>query len=84
MNHPLLLPQRIGPILLAQDVSRYHAINFLIVSFFSIGLMIFISSGQTYILNEHLKIPASEQGSISGHLVFLTEMITLLFFLPTA
>lgn len=73
---------RIGPLHLAPGVLPRHGWSFLIAAFFTIGLMVFISIGQTYILNEHLKIPESVQGVISGNLVFLTEVVTLLLFLP--
>jgi MFS family permease len=73
---------RIGPIHLAPSVTPRHGWTFLVAAFFSIGLMIFISIGQTYILNEHLGVPESTQGTISGNLVFLTEIVTLLLFLP--
>lgn len=73
---------RIGPIQLAPGVLPRHGWSFLVAGFFSIGLMTFIAVGQTYILNEHLRIPESEQGGVSGNLVFLTEIITLLCFLP--
>lgn len=72
----------IGPIRLAPGVRLRHGRSFLVAAFFSIGLMIFMSIGQTYILNEHLRIPESMQGGISGNLVFLTELVTLLLFLP--
>jgi MFS family permease len=73
---------RIGPIYLAPSVLPRNGWTFLAAAFFSIGLMIFISIGQTYILNEHLGVPESTQGAISGNLVFLTEIVTLLLFLP--
>ncbi|MBK1645966.1 MFS transporter [Thiocapsa imhoffii] len=80
--HDLDRTYHIGPIALAPTVLPRHGWSFLVVAFFSIGLMIFISIGQTYILNEHLGVPEAVQGSVSGNLVFLTEMITLLLFLP--
>ncbi len=73
---------RIGPIHLAPTVTRLQGWTLLLGAFFSIGLMTFIAIGQTYILNEHLRIPTSEQGTISGDLVFWTEIITLAFFMP--
>ncbi|MBK1719094.1 MFS transporter [Thiocystis violacea] len=73
---------RIGPIHLAPTVTRWQAATLLFGAFFSIGLMTFIAIGQTYILNEHLKIPTSEQGTISGDLVFWTEIFALAFFMP--
>jgi len=73
---------RIGPIVLAPGILPRHGWSFLGVGFLSIGLMTFIAVGQTYILNEHLGIPESKQGGISGNLTFLTEVVTLLCFLP--
>ncbi|MBK1723477.1 MFS transporter [Thiocystis violacea] len=73
---------RIGPIHLAPSVTRLQGVTLLVGAFFSIGLMTFISIGQTYILNEHLGIPIGEQGTISGDLVFWTEIVTLTFFMP--
>ena len=72
----------IGPITLAPSVLPHHALTYLYAAFFSIGLVTFVSIGQAYILNEHLKIPTSQQGAISGDLVFWTEVVTLLFFIP--
>ncbi len=73
---------KIGPIELAPSIRPYHAWTFFYAAFFSIGLITFLSIGQTYILNVHLNIPVSEQGGISGDLVFLTELISLLLYIP--
>lgn len=73
---------RIGPIVLAPGVERRHGWSFLVAAFLSVGMMTFITVGQTYVLNEHLGVPESKQGAISGDLVFWTEIVTLLFFLP--
>ncbi len=75
-------PFKIGPIELAPSIQPYHAWTFFYAAFFSIGMITFLSIGQTYILNVHLGIPVSEQGAISGDLVFWTELVTLLFFIP--
>jgi MFS family permease len=73
---------RIGPVVLAAGVSRWNGYTFLLSAFLSIGLMTFITAGQTYILNAHLGVPESVQGTITGDLVFFTEIITLLLFIP--
>ncbi|WP_076790713.1 MFS transporter [Chlorobium sp. KB01] len=73
---------KLGPVTLAPSVLPHHAWTYLFAAFFSIGLVTFVSIGQAYILNEHLKIPTSRQGTISGNLVFWTEIVTLLFFVP--
>lgn len=73
---------RIGPVVLAAGISRWNGYTFLLSAFLSIGLMTFITAGQTYILNAHLGVPESVQGTITGDLVFFTEIITLLLFIP--
>jgi MFS family permease len=73
---------RLGPVVLAAGVSRWNGYTFLLSAFLSIGLMTFITAGQTYILNAHLGVPESVQGTITGDLVFFTEIITLLLFIP--
>jgi MFS family permease len=73
---------RLGPIHLAPSVTRLQAATLLFSAFFSIGLMTFIAVGQTYILNAHLGISTDVQGTISGDLVFWTEIITLALFIP--
>ncbi|NEX13162.1 MAG: MFS transporter [Prosthecochloris sp.] len=74
--------RKMGPIELDPSIQPYHALTFFYAAFFSIGMITFLSIGQTYILNIHLNIPVSEQGAISGDLVFWTEVVTLLFFIP--
>lgn len=73
---------RFGPLLLAPGILRRHAWSLLVAAFFSIGLVTFIAIGQTYVLNAHLKVPTAAQGSISGDLVFWTEIIALALFIP--
>jgi len=74
--------QKIGPVILAPSISRANGWTFLYAAFVSIGLLTFITVGQAYILNEHLKVPIDQQGQISGDLVFWTEIVALLLFVP--
>ena len=75
-------PYKIGPIELAPSIQPHHAWTFFYAAFFSIGMITFLSIGQTYILNVHLGIPEKEQGTISGNLIVWTELIALLLFIP--
>jgi len=75
-------PDKLGPIELAPSIKPANVYAFFFAAFFSIGMITFLSIGQTYILNVHLGIPVSEQGAISGDLVLWTEIITLLLFIP--
>lgn len=74
--------RRIGPVELAPSIEPKHALTFLVAAFFSISMITFVSIGQAYILNVHLGVPSSQQGTISGDLVFWTEIVTLLLFGP--
>lgn len=73
---------KLGPIELAPSIEPVHGWSFMVVSLFSISMITFVSIGQAYILNQHLGIPTSHQGTISGDLVFWTEIVTLLLFGP--
>ncbi len=75
-------PGRIGPVELAPSIRPKHGWNFLVIAFFSISMITFVSIGQAYILNQNLGIPPHLQGTISGDLVFWTEIVTLLLFGP--
>ncbi|NTV02120.1 MAG: MFS transporter [Chlorobiaceae bacterium] len=73
---------RIGPVELAPTVQPKQGWSFLVIAFFSISMITFVSIGQAYILNQNLGIPPHLQGTISGDLVFWTEIVTLLLFGP--
>ncbi|MEC9375044.1 MAG: MFS transporter [Pseudomonadota bacterium] len=74
---------RYGPILLQAGITRFNAHAFMFASFITIGFMIFINIGNTYVLNENLGINQKEQGEITGLLLVVNEII-LLIFMPLA
>ena len=82
MNLPLE-GLRFGPIRLSPGISRLNASAFMFASFITIGFMIFINIGNTYVLNETLGIPKEEQGAVTGMLLVVNEII-LLIFMPLA
>ncbi|NTU97856.1 MAG: MFS transporter, partial [Chlorobiaceae bacterium] len=61
------ISHKIGPVTLAPSVLPHHGWTFFFAAFVSIGFVTFVSIGQAYILNENLKIPISQQGTISGN-----------------
>jgi len=73
---------KFGPVWLAPNVNRGNTWTLLYAAFFTIGLLTFIGIGTPYVLTEILRVPTSEQGTISGKLVFWTEIVTLLVFGP--
>lgn len=68
---------KIGPWELVPGVSRKNFNALLAVSFFTIGLMTLIGNLQPYLLNAVLHVPRSEQGSLSGDLAFVNELVYL-------
>ncbi len=67
----------LGPIELAPGIRASHAMVFLYAAFIGITLNTFVNFIQPYVLTEQLAIPESEQGRVSGNLVFYAEMVLL-------
>jgi MFS family permease len=72
-----------GPIALAPGISRLNASALMFASFVTIGFMIFINIGNTYVLNANLGIPRQEQGGVTSLLQIVNE-ISLLLLMPVA
>jgi len=68
---------KFGPVHLAPGVSYWNGATLLYASFFSIASTVFLSFVQPYIFTEILKIPADEQGTLAGNLVFFGELVVL-------
>ena len=73
---------KFGPIWLSPGVGKSNAWTLMYAAFFTIGLLTFIGIGTPYVLTEILQVPSGEQGTVSGTLVFWTEITTLLLFGP--
>jgi MFS family permease len=67
---------RLGPFLLAEDITRKNALSILFASFCTIGLVTFLNFMNPYLF-EILGIPADRQGSLAGLLVALQEATQL-------
>jgi MFS family permease len=74
---------RFGPIWLSPGISRINASAFMFASFVTIGFMIFINIGHTYVLNENLGIAKDAQGAHTGAFLIVNE-ISLLLLMPMA
>jgi MFS family permease len=74
---------RFGPINLSPGISRMNASAFMLASFVTIGFMIFINIGNTFVLIENLGIPKDEQGAATGMLQIINE-VSLLLLMPVA
>lgn len=73
---------RLGPIQLKHGVSTGNGLTLLYAAFFSVCLLAFINFAQPYLLSVNLNIPVAEQGSVSGLLAGLQEVMVLLLVAP--
>lgn len=65
---------------LQPGISSLNAVVFCYAAFATIGLLTFVSTGTALVLNANFGIPTGEQGTISGDLVIVTEIVQLLIF----
>lgn len=75
-------PRKLGPVELAPTVTRANAATKLYASGVTIAAVAGMSILQSYILTEHLGVPRRDQGTLSGDLSFLTEIVMILCFMP--
>jgi MFS family permease len=71
--------QKIGFLELAPGVTRSNAFVFFYAAFATIGLLTFVSTGTAQILNA-IGVPGDEQGTVTGNLVIVTEIVQILLF----
>jgi MFS family permease len=69
---------RFGPLLMVPGVRRKHVWTLFFVSFFGIAMMNTVGILQAYLFNEILRIPANEQGSLTGTLLVTQELVVIL------
>lgn len=85
MSAPAPAPERsvkLGPIELLPGVTPGNLGTLLLAAFLSIGLLTFYKTMQPYLFNVTLGVPAQEQGTVTGTLEFIQEVVLLLFVLP--
>jgi MFS family permease len=71
---------RFGPVNLMPGVTRGHAFSLMWGGFMTIGMVTFVAVATPYVLTVNLGIPESEQGTITGDLVFWAEITQILIF----
>ncbi len=69
---------RVGPIVMRSGVTRKNLWTLFFVSFFSIAMMNSVGIMQAYLFNEILQIPPNEQGSLTGTLLVVQELVVIL------
>jgi len=73
---------RFGPLWLAPGITRVNVLTKFWTAFISIAMLSGASILQGYLLTEHLGIPRSQQGTVSGEIGFWVEIVAILLFNP--
>jgi MFS family permease len=76
------LAGRLGPIQLKDGISTGNGLALLYAAFFSVCLLAFINFAQPYLLRVNLEVAADQEGSVSGLLAGLQEVVVLLLVAP--
>ena len=71
---------RIGFLELAPDITRLNFFVFCYSAFATIGFLTFVSTGTALVLNANFGMAPSAQGTVSGDLVIITEVVQILMF----
>ncbi len=71
---------KVGFLELAPGISRLNLFVFFYSAFATIGLLTFVSTGTSLVLNANFGMAVGEQGAVSGDLVFITEIVQILIF----
>ena len=69
---------KFGPLWIRPGLTRTNVVAVMFASFSTIGMIVVMSLMQPYILTEIVKIPAEEQGAVTGQLHALQEFVTIL------
>jgi len=69
---------RIGPLQMLLGVTHKHVYTLFFVSFFGIAMMNSVGIMQAYLFSEILKIPDNVQGSLTGTLLVVQELVVIL------
>ena len=76
------MTEKIGPIFLAKGISKTNALTYFYACFICIGILAGMNFVQGYILTVVLDIPMGGQGTVTGNLAFLQEIIAILLIGP--
>lgn len=68
--------------LLAEGVRKFNFWTYMYAAFICIGMLAGMNFLQSYVLTEHLHVPANQQGSVTGELAFWTEIVAILLIVP--
>ena len=68
---------RVGPIQLVPGITHGHLVTAIIASIATNCLMSFVNVVQPMVLTDNLAVPVSSQGTVSGNLTFISELVAL-------
>ncbi|MDH4348919.1 MAG: MFS transporter [Gemmatimonadota bacterium] len=69
---------RFGPLQMRVGVTYKHVLTLFFVSYFGIAMMNSVGIMQAYLFNEILRIPPNVQGSLTGTLLVVQELVVIL------
>jgi MFS family permease len=69
---------KVGPLHLADGVTKFNFWSFLYASFIVIGMLAGMNILQPYVLTEILQIPRAQQGTVSGNLGMWQEILAII------
>jgi MFS family permease len=69
---------KFGPFWLTPGINRLNACTYFFSSFMFVTLVTFLNFVQPYLLDEILHVPAETQGSVTGTLNFVHELVALI------
>lgn len=69
---------RFGPFWIRPGLTRTNVAAVMFASFMTVAMIVVMSLMQPYILTEIVRIPAAEQGEVTGRLHALQELVTIL------
>jgi len=73
---------RLGPLWLAPGITRVNVLTKFWTAFVTVAMLSGASILLSYLLVEHLHIPRSQQGTVSGQLSFWVEVVAILLYNP--
>lgn len=79
-NKPVSDGVKFGPVDLMPGISRGNAYSLMWGAFTTIGLLTFVAVATPYVLTVNLGVPESEQGTVTGDLVFWAEITQIFIF----
>jgi MFS family permease len=69
---------KFGPFWIRPGLTRLNVATVVFGSFFTVATLVFMSLITPYVLNEIIHVPADQQGTVTGRLTLLQEIVTVM------